>query len=93
MEIKIHNKTENEIEMEIRGETHTLLNALKAALLEDKHVETATYDIEFPGISEPVLYVKTKKGADPIHVVQAAAKKVAGECDDFLKAFSKKAKA
>lgn len=92
MEIKILNKTDTEIKMEIRGETHTLLNALKSALLQDKAVETATYDIEFPGVSEPVLYVKTRN-KDPIDVVKVAAKKVADECDDFIKAFSKKAKA
>jgi DNA-directed RNA polymerase subunit L len=30
MEVKIIRKTDDEIEMEIRGETHTLMNALKA---------------------------------------------------------------
>jgi DNA-directed RNA polymerase subunit L len=93
VEIKILNKTDTEIEMEIKGETHTLLNALKAALLEDKAVETATYDIEFPGVSEPVLYVKTRKTEDPMEAIKIAARKVADECDDFIKAFSKKARA
>ena len=46
MEIKILSKTDTDVEIEIKGENHTLLNALKAALLKDKAVKVATYDIE-----------------------------------------------
>ena len=42
MNLKILNKTDNELEMEIAGETHTLLNLLKTILLEDDAVEIAT---------------------------------------------------
>lgn len=93
MEIKIISKTDTEIRVEIKGETHTMMNALKSSLLEDKAVKVATYDIEFPGISDPVLYVKTDKSEDPIEAIKVATKKLAGECEDFLKAFGKKAKA
>ena len=93
MEVKIIRKTDTEIEMEVRGESHTLMNALKAALLDDKAVETATYTIEFPGVSEPVLYVKTGKSEDPIDAIKKAAGRLAGQCEDFTKLFSKKAKA
>ena len=93
MEVKIIRKTDTEIEMEVRGESHTLMNALKAALLEDKSVQTATYTIEFPGVSEPVLYVKTNKSEDPIDAIKKAAALLAGQCEDFAKLFSKKAKA
>ena len=93
MEIKILNKTETEINVEIKGETHTMMNALKSCLLDDKAVKVATYSIEFPGISDPVLYVKTDKAEDPIDAIKAAAKKLAAESDEFLKAFGKKAKA
>lgn len=93
MDIKILKKTDTDIEVEIKGQTHTLLNALKSALLDDKAVKVATYDIEFPGISDPVLYVKTDKSEDPIDAIKAASKKLTSDCDDFLKQFSKKAKA
>ena len=48
MEITIlsRNKEENEIEVQIKGETHTLMNIIKATLLEDERVETAFYDIK-----------------------------------------------
>ena len=92
MEVKIIRKTDSEIEMEIRGESHTLMNALKAALLDDKAVQTATYTIEFPGVSEPVLYVKTNKSEDPIDAIKRASSLLAGQCEDFIKLFSKKAR-
>jgi DNA-directed RNA polymerase subunit L len=93
MEVKILRKTDTEIEMEIKGESHTLMNALKGALIADKAVETATYTIEFPGVSEPILYVKTDKTEDPIDAIKKAASLLTGQCDDFIKLFSKKAKA
>jgi DNA-directed RNA polymerase subunit L len=93
MEVKIIRKTDTEIEMEIRGESHTLMNALKAALIEDKAVRTATYTIEFPGVSEPVLFVKTDKTEDPIDAIKKASSRLSGQCDDFIKLFSKKSKA
>lgn len=93
MEVKIIRKTDTEIEMEIRGESHTLMNALKAALIEDKAVKTATYTIEFPGVSEPVLFVKTDKTEDPIDAIKKASGLLTTQCDEFIKLFSKKAKA
>ncbi len=91
MEVTIVNKTDNDIYIKIAGETHTLLNALKTALLNNKHVEIATYDIEHPTISDPVLFVRTD-GADPIEVIKKASREVIKECDEFIELFKKKAK-
>jgi DNA-directed RNA polymerase, subunit L len=93
MEVKIIRKTNTEIEVEIKGESHTLMNALKAALIADDAVETATYTIEFPGVSEPILYVKTDKSEDPLDAIKKASGLLSGQCDEFIKLFSKKAKA
>jgi len=91
MELTILNKTENEINIKVSGETHTLLNMLKASLLNNKHVEIATYDIKHPTISDPVLFVRTD-GADPIDVIKKASKEMVKECDEFIKLFAKKTK-
>lgn len=91
MELTILNKTETEINIKVTGETHTILNMLKTVLLNNKHVEIATYDIKHPTISEPVLFVRTD-GADPIDVIKKASKEMAKECDDFIKLFKKKTK-
>lgn len=89
MEIKIIDKTDNEVTMEIKGENHTLLNALKSSLLEDKHVEIATYDIEHIQISDPVLFVQTD-GADPIQTITNAASRLIGLCNEFGELFRSK---
>ncbi|SNQ62320.1 DNA-directed RNA polymerase subunit L [Candidatus Methanoperedens nitratireducens] len=91
MELTIVNKTENEISIKVAGETHTLLNALKTVLLNNKHVEIATYDIKHPTISDPVLFVRTD-GADPIEVIKKASNELVKECDEFIKLFKKKTK-
>jgi DNA-directed RNA polymerase subunit L len=93
MDVKVLKKTDTEIELEIKGEDHTLLNALKASLLNDKDVKVATYDIEFPGISNPVLFVRTNGSEDPIDAIKKASKALAGDCEAFLELFSQKARA
>lgn len=91
MELTILKKTDNEINIKVSGETHTLLNMLKTALLNNPHVEIATYDIKHPTISEPILFVRTD-GKDPIDVIKKASKDLVKECDEFIDLFSKKAK-
>lgn len=90
MELTIVEKTKTEIKLKIAGETHTLLNAIKSALLKNKHVEIATYDIKHPTISEPILFVRTD-GADPIAAIAKASKELSKECDEFISLFKKKA--
>jgi DNA-directed RNA polymerase subunit L len=92
MELNILNKTNNELEVELRGETHTLLNLLKDLLIKDERVETAFYDMKYVSISEPVLYLKTD-GTDPILVLKEVAAKIISQCDEFLDVFSKAANA
>jgi DNA-directed RNA polymerase subunit L len=93
MDIKIISKTDTEVEIQVKGEGHTLMNALKASLLEDKSVKIATYDIEFPGLSDPILFVRTDKKEDPIDAVKKATDRLSSECESFVKLFSEKAKA
>lgn len=88
MELKILDKTDNEMHLEIKGESHTLLNMLKSILLEDKRVHTASYDMKHVTISEPVLFVMTD-GTDPITVVKDAAFTLVSQCDEFIQVFSK----
>ena len=86
MNLKILNKTDTELEMELVGETHTLLNLLKTILLEDDAVEIATYDIRYLGISEPIMYVRTN-GKDPVQAVRSAISTMIAICDEFKSVF------
>ena len=50
MELNILSKTENELEVEFKGETHTLLNMLRDLLIRDERVEAAFYDMKHVSI-------------------------------------------
>jgi DNA-directed RNA polymerase subunit L len=82
MELKIIERDENRIRMEIRGEDHTFLNVLNSVLLEDDEVVFTTYEIKHPRISDSVLFVRTKK-EDPITVLHRAASILSGRCKEF----------
>lgn len=88
MELVILSKTENELEFELKGETHTLLNLLKDILIKDERVEVAFYDIKHVSISDPVFYIKTD-GSNPIEVLKEAASKIVAQCDEFTYVFDK----
>lgn len=90
MNVKIIEKTDNEITMEIGGESHTLLNTLKHTLLEDPRVEIASYEIKHPNISEPVLYVRTND-MDPITAIKEASLRLVEVYEEFKTVFIEKA--
>ena len=90
--MKIIKDTKNELEIEITGESHTLCNALRKTLMEDKDVESAAYVMEHPIIGEPKLYIKAK---NPKKSLKKAAEDIQSRCDELKKGIStpkKKAK-
>ena len=91
MEITILSQGKDEMEILVKGETHTLMNIIKASLLEDPRVETAFYDVKRLSNSvdrEPVLYIKTMPGEKPIEILKDVASKIVAMCDDFKNAFN-----
>ncbi len=78
--MKIIKDTKNELEIEITGETHSLCNALRKALMEDKNVESAAYVIAHPIVGEPNLYIK---GKNPRKSLEKAAKTLQKRSDEF----------
>jgi DNA-directed RNA polymerase subunit L len=80
--MKIIKDTKNELEIEITGETHSLCNALRKALMEDKNVESAAYVIPHPIVGEPNLYVK---GKNPRKSLEKAAKTLQKRSNEFKK--------
>jgi len=76
MEITILSQAKDEIEVLVKGETHTLMNIIKSTLLDDSRVETAFYDVKRLSNSverEPVLYIKTMPGEKPIEILKDVA--------------------
>jgi DNA-directed RNA polymerase subunit L len=89
MNLKIIEKTDDEIKVEMAGESHTLLNVLKSSLLDDPRIEVATYDIKHPTISEPILFVKTK-GVDPVVAIREASDRIIEVYEEFKAVFNEK---
>jgi len=89
MDIRVLSKRENELELRIAGETHSLMNLLKVELLNDEQIDVATYDIKHTTIGDPVLFVRTVSGRDPIDAVIEASQRIDALCEDFKEAFER----
>ncbi len=89
MNVKILSKTDEETEVEVRGEGHTLMNVLKDALLRLDDVEAATYDMnpeQSGGQTEPILYIKTDEG-DPLDALRDATEGIQEDSAEFREEF------
>ena len=74
--------------LEIKGADHTLCNALKAELWNDKHVKIATYSIRHPQISMPQLIVETDGEVSPKNALINAVQHIHKSNEKFKKEFS-----
>jgi DNA-directed RNA polymerase subunit L len=90
MELRVIEKADTEVSIEIAGEDHTFMNVLKGALLETEGVTAATYDMnpeQSGGQTEPVLTIKTDQATDALDALEAGAERVIEKSDDFQTAF------
>ena len=90
MELRVIEKSEEELRIEIAGEGHTFMNVLKGTLLESEDVAAATYDVnpeQSGGQTEPILSIKTEGDADPLDVLEDAAGDVRAKTDELRSAF------
>ncbi len=88
MEVKILDDKKNKIILEIKGVDHTLCNALKAELWNDKHVKIATYSIRHPQISIPQVIVETDGEVSPKNALINAVQRLHKNNEKFKKEFS-----
>ena len=72
MEIKILDDKKSKLMIEIKGADHTLCNALKSELWNDKHIKIATYSIRHPQISVPQMIVETDGEETPKNALMGA---------------------
>lgn len=90
MNLRVIERSETELSIEIGGEDHTFMNALKGSLLELDEVEAATYDMnpeQSGGQTEPILTLKTKEDADALEVLEKAATIVEAKSETFAEAY------
>lgn len=74
MELKILKNQRKELEVEVKGEGHTFCNIVQEALLRQKLVEFAGYNIPHPLVSHPIIYVRTKGQTTAVKVFERALK-------------------
>jgi len=84
--MKIIKDTKKELEIEIEGESHTLCNALRNILMEDKDVSSAAYVIEHPIVGEPKLYINAKNPKKSLKKASETLKSRCGEFKDLIAA-------
>ncbi|ERG91002.1 MAG: DNA-directed RNA polymerase, subunit L [Haloquadratum walsbyi J07HQW1] len=93
MELRVIERTDTELRIEIAGEDHTFMNVIKGALLQTDGVAAATYDVnpeQSGGQTEPVLSIQTEPDADidPLDALGDASRQVQTTVDDFTAAFT-----
>ncbi|MEM1556030.1 MAG: DNA-directed RNA polymerase subunit L [Candidatus Bathyarchaeia archaeon] len=76
VQLKVLEKKQNEVVIEIDGEGHTLCNLLESVLLEDDEVEFAGYTIPHPLVGKPILRVRTKGNKEPKDALREALIKI-----------------
>ena len=91
MNLKVLQRSKNELKLEIQGEGHTFCNLLQWALLQDNGVEMAGYDVPHPLISSSVLYIRTKRESSPERALARALAKVGEMSNEFLEKLDKAA--
>lgn len=89
MQIRVLERKQNEIVLEIDGEGHTLCNLLESVLLEDDEVEFAGYTIPHPLIGKPILRVRTKGNKEPKEALREALAKIIERGRDLREEFER----
>ncbi|MFB6072394.1 MAG: DNA-directed RNA polymerase subunit L [Halobacterium sp.] len=90
MDLRVIEKGDAELTIEVAGENHTFMNVLKGSLLQTEGVTAASYDVnpeQSGGQTEPLLTIKTEDGTDPLDALRTAASKTGDELEDFADAF------
>jgi DNA-directed RNA polymerase subunit L len=90
MELRVIEKEDAMLSIEIAGEDHTFMNVLKGALLETEGVTAATYDMnpeQSGGQTDPVLTIKTETDVDALDALEEGAGRVIEKSGSFRDAY------
>jgi DNA-directed RNA polymerase subunit L len=90
MELRVIEKEDTVLSIEVAGEDHTFMNVLKGALLETDGVTAATYDVnpeQSGGQTEPILTIKTESDVDALDALEAGAQRVVEKSEGLREAY------
>jgi len=86
MELKILEKKKGRLVFELANANHTLCNALRDELWNDKQVTVATYAVRHPLTSTPRFILET--AGEPMKALQEASKRLQKKNKELEKAFA-----
>ncbi len=89
MEINILEDKKKRLVFELKGEKHTLCNALREELWNDKSVKVSAYNISHPIIGIPKFIVETDGKTSPKKAVKNALARLKKKNDDLAKEVKK----
>ena len=89
MELNVLEDSPKNFIAEFKGADHTLCNALKTELWNNKHVKVATYSISHPLVGVPKFIVETDGEVKPRKALADAASKLAETAAKLKKEFKK----
>ena len=93
MNVKVLKRSKGLLKVEMEGEGHTFGHLLQEALLEDKNVDWAGYDLPHPLFTKPTITVRMKGEAAPEKALERAAKKIRQDTEEFIEKFTSTVKA
>lgn len=81
--------SDEEIQLEVKGEGHTFCNALQNFLLKDPAIEFSGYKITHPLVGEPILNIRTNRKKQPEQSAMDAATALQKELEEIQSTFMK----
>ncbi|RZN62104.1 MAG: hypothetical protein EF811_03615 [Methanonatronarchaeia archaeon] len=91
MDLDILEENEREIKVSLIGQDHTIANLMKSIFLQDNRVEIASYNIDHPTLSDPILHVKVNEGEDLRETMNEILDQTIEEFRDLEEQFSETA--
>ena len=87
MKLRKLREEDKQLELEVGGEGHTLLNLLQSSLLKASNIKMAGYSKPHPLMDRSVLYVSLKRGKNFDNALIKAANDAKKELAGFIKKF------
>ncbi len=88
MKVKVLKKSKSFLKVEVDGEGHSFGHLMQDALLEDKTVDWAGYDLPHPLFTQPTISVRMKGEAQAEKALERASKKVRQDTEEFIEKFN-----
>jgi len=87
LKVQVLKKSKGFLKVEVSGEGHSFGHLMQDALLEDKTVDWAGYDLPHPLFNQPTITLRMKGEAQPEKALERASKKIRQDTEEFIEKF------